>query len=88
MRTVSFLKNNCTCIIFKASDLFLLFVLNRLSYNCLTPQSELEPIKVRDNPGKYCTHHIHSNMYYKVTFETEKMWSNKTSDPLKEVQFI
>ena len=71
-----------------ASNLFLLMVLNRLSYKCLTPQSELEPIKVRDNPGIYCNHHIHLNMYYKVTFETEKMWSYKTSDPLKEVQFI
>jgi hypothetical protein len=41
-----------------ASNLFLLMVLNRLSYKCLTPQSELEPIKVRDNPGIYCNDHI------------------------------
>ena len=88
MRTASFFKIIALVLFFKASDLFLLIVLNRLSYKCLTPQSELEPIKVRDNPGIYCNHHIHSNMYYKVTSETEKMWSYKTSDPLKEVQFI
>jgi hypothetical protein len=62
--------------------------LNGLSYKCLTPQSELESIKVRDNPGKYCNDHIHSDMYYKVTFGTEKLWSYNTSDLLKEVQFI
>jgi hypothetical protein len=66
-----------------ASNLFLLMVLNRLSYKCLTPQSEWEPIKVRDNPGIYCNDHIHSNMYYKVTFGTDNMWSLKTGDPLK-----
>ena len=45
-------------------------------------------ISKRKKEINYLSIHVQSNLYYEVTFGTNKKWSYKTGDLLKEVQFI